>query len=101
MTSTNERPVMNTTRQEGQTARLATSEMWGAIAIASMWLAVLFTSIYGHDLVSVNGGGTNSMTTIPSGLVVAFFAFLATVVVAKRAFRRESGPEHAVKGRGA
>jgi hypothetical protein len=66
--------------------------MWGAIAITSMWLAVLFTSIYGHDMVSVNGDGTNSTTTIPSGLVVAFFAFLATVAVAKRAFRRESGP---------
>jgi hypothetical protein len=82
---------MATTHHEGHTARLATSEMWGAVAIASMWLAVLFTSVYGHDMVSVNGGGTNS-TTIPSGLVVAFLACLATVSVAKRAFRRESGP---------
>lgn len=91
MTSTTERPVIATTHHEGQTTRPATSEMWGAFAIASIWMAVLFASIYGNDVVSVNGAGTNS-TTIPSGLVVAFFAFLATVAVAKRAFRRESGP---------
>jgi hypothetical protein len=65
-------------------------ELWGAIAIAFMWLAVLFASTGGGDFVSVNGAGAQS-TTIPSGVFVAFFASLATVAVARRAFRRDSG----------
>jgi hypothetical protein len=39
-----------------------------------MWLAVLFASSYGEDVVIVNGGGTQSTTTIPCGVFVAFFA---------------------------
>lgn len=69
---------------------VATPEFWGAVAIAFMWLAVLFASIYGGDLVSVNGDGTQSTTTIPSGIFVAFFASLASIAVARRAFRRDS-----------
>jgi hypothetical protein len=61
----------------------------GATAIAFMWLAVLFASVYGGDLVSVSGGGTDS-TTVPSDIFVAFFASLASVAVARRAFRRAS-----------
>jgi hypothetical protein len=62
-------------------------ELWASIAIATMWIAVLFDSIYGPDLVSSNGAGTNS-TTIPSSIAVALFAFLATWSVAKYAFGR-------------
>jgi hypothetical protein len=51
-----------------------TPELWGATAIAFMWLAVLFPSSYGEDVVIVNGGGTQSTTTIPCGVFVAFFA---------------------------
>jgi hypothetical protein len=60
-------------------------ELWGSLAIMTMWLAVLFDAVYGPNFVSSNGSGTNS-TTIPSAIVVAFFAFLATASVAKRAF---------------
>jgi hypothetical protein len=67
-------------------------ELWGAVAIAFMWLAVLFASVYGGDFESVNGGGTNS-TTIPSGVFVALFACLASMVVARRAFRRDTGSD--------
>jgi hypothetical protein len=55
-------------------ALVSTPEVWGAIAIASMWLAVLFASIYGGDFVSVSGGGTNSdvvaMGARPTALLV-------------------------------
>ena len=62
-------------------------ELWGTVAIASMWLAVLFASVYGGDFVSSNGSGAN-VTTIPSGVFVALFACLASVAVARRAYRR-------------
>jgi hypothetical protein len=61
-------------------------EMWGAVAVAFMWLAVLFVGIYGGDFVSENPGSQS--TTIPSAVFVAFFAALGTASVAKRAFGR-------------
>lgn len=66
---------------------LLVSEMWASLAIAVMWLAVLFTSIYGPDIVTVSVGGSSSR--VPSGIVVAFFAFLGTWVVARHGFRHE------------
>lgn len=61
-------------------------EMWGAMAIAFMWLAVLFVGIYGGDVVSENPGSQS--TTIPSAVFVALFAALGTASVAKRVFGR-------------
>jgi hypothetical protein len=74
--------------QSSQSRLLLMPEFWGTIAIASMWVAVLLTSIYGGDLVSVNGGGYNQQTTIPTGIFVALFACLASISVARRTFRR-------------
>ncbi len=62
------------------------SELWGAVAIAFMWVAVLFDGVYGGDVVSVNPG--TSTTSIPSAVFVSLFAFLGTLAVAKRAFGR-------------
>jgi hypothetical protein len=62
-------------------------EMWASVAITLMWLAVLFDAVYGPDFVSTTPGGTS--TTIPSAIAVAFFAFLATVPVAKYGFRHK------------
>lgn len=88
MTSVADTPAEATPRTTG--SRLASMpELWGATAMAFMWLAVLFSSIYGEDIVSVNGGGADS-TTIPSGVFVALFACLASISVAKRAFRRDA-----------
>ena len=56
-------------------------------AIAIRWLAVLFTSIYGPDIATISAGGDSSH--VPSGIVVAFFAFLGTWVVARSGFRHE------------
>jgi hypothetical protein len=68
--------------------RLLVPEMWGTLAISIMWLAVLFDAIYGADIVSSSNDGNS--TRIPSAVVVAFFAFLATAAVAKRTFGQKS-----------
>jgi hypothetical protein len=60
--------------------------MWASLAISVMWLAVLFDALFGPDIVSSNAGA--NMTTIPSAVVVAFFAYLGTRVVAKYGFDR-------------
>jgi hypothetical protein len=62
-------------------------EVWAALAIVVMWLAVLFDAIFGPDIVNTSAGGDSS--TVPSAVVVALFAFLGTWVVARRGFRRE------------
>jgi hypothetical protein len=61
-------------------------EAWASLAIAVMWLAVLFTALWGPDIVNRGAGGDSS--TVPSVVPVAIFAFFATWVVAKYGFRR-------------
>jgi hypothetical protein len=77
--------------QHGQTHwydRLLVREMWGTLAVSVMWLAVLFDGIYGADIISFSNDGNS--TRIPSVVVVALFAFLGTVAVAKRVFGRKT-----------
>ena len=66
---------------------LAVTQMWASLAIAVIWIAVLFTAIYGPDIVDSVPGGNNS--TVPSVVAVAFFASIATWAVAKYGFRRD------------
>ena len=73
-------------RTESWADRVLVREMWAALAIASMWVAVLFDALFGPDFVSTSAGG--NMTRIPSAIVVALFAYLATRVVARYGFRR-------------
>jgi hypothetical protein len=68
-------------------ADLLMRNMWAGLAIVVMWLAVLFDALFGPDIVSTSGGGTNT-TTIPSAVAVALFAWLATKAVAKHGFSR-------------
>jgi hypothetical protein len=63
------------------------SEMWTSLAISVIWLAVLFDALFGPDIVTSNGAGTNT-SHVPSAIVVALFAYLATRVVAKHGFGR-------------
>jgi hypothetical protein len=67
-------------------SRLLVPEMWTALAITVMWLVVLFDALFGPDIVASNAG--TSFTRIPSAIVVAFFVYLATRVVAKYGFSR-------------
>jgi hypothetical protein len=54
-----------------------------SLAISVMWLAVLFDAVFGPDFVSASSGST---TRIPSGIIVAILATLATRAVARYAF---------------
>lgn len=65
-------------------AQLLVREMWAALAIAFIWLAVLFAAVFGPDIVSTDAGANT--TTIPSAVAVALFALFATRVVAKYGF---------------
>jgi hypothetical protein len=65
-------------------SQLLVRDMWTALAISVIWLAVLFDAVYGPDIVSASPG---SSTTIPSAVFVALFAALATNTVARHGFR--------------
>jgi hypothetical protein len=71
---------------------LSMREMWASLAIAVVWLSVLFTAIWGPNIVSMSGAGTNT-STVPSAVVVALFAFFATWVIAKHGYGRRNEPE--------
>lgn len=53
-------------------------QVWASIAISTIWLAVLCSSIWSQTIVSNYG-----QSTVPSGVVVAFFATIATWIVAR------------------
>jgi len=88
MTSIMDKPLRVQPDPKHWSDRLLVPEMWGTLAIGIMWLAVLFDGIYGADIVSAGNDGNS--TRIPSAVVVAFFAFLGTAAVAKRAFGRKT-----------
>jgi len=62
-------------------------EMWAALAISAMWLAVVFAAVFAPDIVSTGNDG--SSTTIPSGVAVALFAVIGTRIVAKYGLAHE------------
>jgi uncharacterized membrane protein len=72
----------------GIAARLLVPAFWGVVAIVVMWLAVLFDGIFGGDMVF--SSPANGTTTIPSAVLVALFAVIGTVSVAKRVFGRKN-----------
>jgi len=75
---------------EKRLSQLHVREMWASLAIIVIWLSVLADAVFGPDIVSNNGvGDTGERTTVPSAVVVSFFAFLATWVVARYGFRDE------------
>jgi hypothetical protein len=61
--------------------RLGT-EVWASIAIGAIWLAVALTAMFGPDLVFTSSGGSDT-GRIPSGVIVALFAWLATRAIAR------------------
>jgi hypothetical protein len=63
-------------------------ETGGSLAIMVMWIAVSVDAVYGPDMATSSGAGGNT-TTVPSAVVVSFFAFLASWIVAKHCFRSD------------
>ena len=61
---------------------LELTAFWGAVTIVMIWLAVLFDGVWGPSIVS------NTGTVVPSIVVVAPCAVLATWLIARHAFRR-------------
>jgi hypothetical protein len=70
----------------GVASRLLVPGFWATVSIVTVWLAVLFDGIFGGDMTFTN---PPKVTVIPSAVVVALFAMIATVSVAKRAFGRQ------------
>ena len=90
MTVTTHEPSTTESARNGIAARLLVPAFWGAISIVAMWLAVLFDGVFGGDMQFSNP--SNGSSTIPSAVLVALFAFLGTVAVARHAFRgRDTG----------
>lgn len=61
--------------------------MWASLAIVSMWLVVLVTTMFAPNFESWDVSGTH--TVIPSGIVIALFALFGTMSVAKWGFERK------------
>jgi hypothetical protein len=59
---------------------------WPSLAISVIWVVVLVDALLGPDIVTSDAGG--NFSRIPSAIVFAFFAWLATWVIAKRGFGR-------------
>jgi len=62
--------------------------LWPSIAIGLIWIVVGLDALFGPDIVTSNGSGTNTSST-PSAVVVALFAFLTSWVIARYAFRQQ------------
>jgi len=88
MASVSQEPLRYGSERPQWAEFLRIPEMWASIAIVAMWLAVLFDAVYGPSIVSSNGAGTNT-TTVPSSIVLALFALLGTISVARHGFRHD------------
>ena len=62
-------------------------EIWASLAIATMWVAVFITAIWGPDAHFTGADGSSS--TIPTAVFVTVFAFLGTWIVARHGFRAQ------------
>ena len=88
MTTVSHEPPRAAQRQ-GSWSQVLVPEMWASLTIIVIWLSVLFDAVFGPDIVNIGVAGDHS--TVPSAVVVALFAFLATWVVAKVRVQHRSG----------
>lgn len=90
MTATMHEPSTAGPARNGIAVRLLVPEFWGAVSIIAMWLAVLFDGVFGGNMVF--SSQTSGPTTIASVVLVALFACLGTISIARHAFRgRDAG----------
>jgi hypothetical protein len=68
--------------------RFGTPDMWASLAIAAMWIVVMVDGVFGPAIKSTDAAG--SSTSVPSSIVIGFFAVIGTVAVARRGFGRAS-----------
>jgi hypothetical protein len=69
------------TQLQGRPSWWTLRELWASVAVSVIWIAVALAAIYGADITSATVGGTTS--TVPSGVVVGFFAVFASWIVAR------------------
>jgi hypothetical protein len=87
MTTISHEPSRSLPERRPLLPQLLVRDMWTALAISVMWLAVLFDAVYGPDITSMSA---STSTTIPSAVFVALFATFATKAVAKYGFCRDA-----------
>jgi hypothetical protein len=63
------------------------TQMWATLAIVAIWFSVLITALFAPDIVTYSYIGDRA--TVPSGVVVALFAAIATWPIAWFGFRPE------------
>jgi len=88
MTATMQEQSSTRVPGEAPAPRFLVPEMYAAVSIVVMWLAVLCVGVWGGDMTF--RGADTSFTVMPSGVAVAIFAALGTGSVAKRVFGRRS-----------
>ncbi len=73
---------------------------WTGLSIVSIWLAALFVGVYGPTLVVDSQAGDHVVVPL-SAIAIGFFAFIATIVVARFGFgdREPSIPEQLAEER--
>jgi hypothetical protein len=63
-------------------------EVWASLTISIMWLTVLLDALFGPDIETRGVAGDSAV--IPSAVVLSFFVFLATWIVARHGFRGDA-----------
>ena len=86
MTSMSGEPAAREAGHGGWLELLKVREVAASIAITSMWIAVGLASMWGSTFETHSVDGSSA--SIPSGVIVALFAFLGSWIVARYAFRQ-------------
>jgi hypothetical protein len=86
MTTTSHEPI-RVAPERRRWSEFLISEMWASLAIAVIWLTVLFDALFGPDIQTRGVAGDSAV--IPSAVVISLFAFFATWVVARYGLRRD------------
>lgn len=87
MSAISHEPAQFAQGKERSAWQLFIPELLASLAIITMWLSVLFTAVFGGNIVNATAGGDSS--SVPSAVAVALFALLATAVVAWFGFRHK------------